>query len=327
MTTQTNDLEDLGNPDDPDDPDGAGGADVAVVGGGPAGLSAALQLARYGRRVMVFDTGQGRSTHHQTNRNYLGFPDGIATTELRDLGRRQLAHYPHVRIAAHRVTGVVGDARRGFTVQAQGHVWWARTVVLATGVLDHFPHFPHWQEYVGRSMFWCIACDGYESRGRRILVVGHTDAAAGEAMQLHSLTERVRLLTNSRSNDISDRFARRLAAAGVPVVHDRIEAAEGTDGRLSVIVTRGGRRLELDALFSIQGATPETAVARGLGVRLNAHGYVEVDTEQHTSVPGVYAAGDITAPHSHQVSAAVQEGAQAASAANYFLYPPELKAD
>ncbi|GAA2605076.1 MULTISPECIES: NAD(P)/FAD-dependent oxidoreductase [Streptomyces] len=320
-------------PDDADDPDGAdapnvaGGADVAVVGGGPAGLSAALQLARYGRRVLVLDTGQGRSTHHQTNRNYLGFPDGVATTELRDLGRRQLAHYPHVRFAAHRATGVVGDARRGFTVQAQGHVWWARAVVLATGVLDHFPHFPDWQDYVGRSMFWCIACDGYESRGRRILVVGHTDAAAGEAMQLHSLTRQVRLLTNSRRDDISTRFRRRLAAAGVPIVHDRIETAEGTGGRLSAIVTRGGERLPLDALFSIQGATPETALARGLGVRLNAHGYVEVDTEQHTSVPGVYAAGDITAPHSHQVSAAVQEGAQAASAANYFLYPPELRAD
>ncbi|MEW1749584.1 NAD(P)/FAD-dependent oxidoreductase [Streptomyces angustmyceticus] len=301
--------------------------DVAVVGGGPAGLSAALQLARYGRRVLVFDTGRGRSTHHQTNRNYLGFPDGIATTELRDLGRRQLAHYPHVSFASHCVTGVLGDARRGFTVQAQGHVWWARTVVLATGVLDHFPHFPGWTTYVGRSMFWCIACDGYENRGRRILVVGHTDAAAGEAMQLHSLTERVRLLTNSRRDDISPRFRRRLAAAGVPIVHDRIKAAEGTDGRLSAIVTRGGERIPLDSLFSIQGATPETAVARGLGVRLNAQGYVEVDMEQCTSVPGVYAAGDITAQHSHQVSAAVQEGAQAASAANYFLYPPELKAD
>lgn len=302
------------------------GTDAAVVGGGPAGLSAALQLARYGRRVLVFDTGHGRSTHHQTNRNYLGFPDGIATTRLRELGVRQLARYPHVRFARHHVTGLTGDAHQGFTVRAQGHHWRARTVVLATGVLDHFPHFPDWHTYVGRSMFWCIACDGYENRGRRILVVGHTDAAAGEAMQLHSLTDRIVLLTNSRRNDISSPFTRRLAVAGVPVVHDRIKGAEGADGRLTAIVTRGGERLDLDALFSIQGATPETAVARGLGIRLNRHGYVEVDTEQCTSVPGVYAAGDITAPHSHQVSAAVHEGAQAASAANYFLYPPELKA-
>ncbi|MGQ4419572.1 NAD(P)/FAD-dependent oxidoreductase, partial [Streptomyces sp. SAS_269] len=216
---------------------------------------------------------------------------------------------------------------RGFTVRSQGHSWRARTLVLATGVLDHFPHFAGWESYVGRSMFWCITCDGYENRGRSILVVGHTDAAAGEAMQLHSLTDRVRLLTNSASDEISPKFRRRLKGAGIAVVHDRIGEVEGAGGLFTAVVTRAGRRLELDALFSIQGATPETTLARQLGVRLAPTGYVEVDSEQKTSVPGVYAAGDLTALHSHQVTSAVHEGAQAASAANYFLHPPELKAD
>ncbi|WP_333774207.1 NAD(P)/FAD-dependent oxidoreductase [Streptomyces sp. IBSBF 3136] len=301
--------------------------DTVVVGGGPAGLSAALYLARYNREVLVFDTGHGRSTHHQTNHNYLGFPDGVPTVDLRKLGREQLARYPHARVLHHLITEAGGDAGQGFTVRSQGRSWRARSLVLATGVLDHFPHFQGWEPYVGRSMFWCIACDGYENRGRSILVVGHTDAAAGEAMQLHSLTDRVRLLTNSASDEISPKFRRRLAGAGIPVVHDRIAEAEGADGMLSAVVTRQGRRLELDALFSIQGATPETALARQLGVRLAPTGYVAVDSEQRTSVPGVYAAGDLTALHSHQVTAAVHEGAQAASAANYFLHPPELKAD
>ncbi|MEV7418444.1 NAD(P)/FAD-dependent oxidoreductase [Streptomyces sp. NPDC089919] len=300
--------------------------DAAIVGGGPAGLSAALYLARYNRTVLVFDTGHGRSTHHQVNHNYLGFPDGIATVDLRELGSRQLAHYPHARIVHHRITDLEGDADRGFTLHAQGHHWQARTLMLATGVLDHFPHFPDWQEYAGRSMFWCIACDGYENRGRRILVVGHTDAAAGEAMQLHALSDQVRLLTNSRSDEISPLMRRRLAAAGIPVLHDRIKAAEGKEGHFEAVVTRRGLRLELDALFSVQGATPETELARRLSVALTPSGYVAVDTEQKTSVPGVYAAGDLTALHSHQVAAAVHEGAQAASAAHYFLHPPELKA-
>ncbi|WP_438292923.1 NAD(P)/FAD-dependent oxidoreductase [Streptomyces sp. HUAS TT7] len=301
--------------------------DAAVVGGGPAGLSAALYLARYNREVLVFDTGHGRSTHHQVNHNYLGFPDGIPTVDLRRLGTEQLARYRNARIAHHRITHVEGDAERGFTLHAQDLVWQARTLVLATGVLDHFPHFPHWESYVGRSMFWCITCDGYENRGRSVLVVGHTDAAAGEAMQLHSLTDRVRLLTNSARDEISALFRGRLATAGIEVVHDRIAEPEGKDGQLTAVRTRGGRRIPLDALFSIQGATPETGLARGLGVALAESGYVAVDTEQKTSVPGVYAAGDLTALHSHQVTAAVHEGAQAASAANYFLYPPELKAE
>ncbi|WP_343236240.1 NAD(P)/FAD-dependent oxidoreductase [Streptomyces arenae] len=232
-------------------------ADALIIGGGPGGLSAALYLARYNRNVLVFDTGHGRSTHHQTNHNYLGFPDGIATVGLRELGREQLARYDNIRFVHHRVTAVSGDADRGFVATAQGgHSWHGRAVVLATGVLDHFPHFPGWEQYVGRSMFWCITCDGYENRGRDILVVGHTDAAAGEAMQLHSLTDRIKLLTNSETNQISPRFQQRLENANIPVIHDHIRAVEGSEGYLTAVITRNDQRLELDSLFSIQGATP-----------------------------------------------------------------------
>ena len=304
----------------------ATGVDAVVVGGGPAGLSAALYLARYGRTVLVFDSGHGRSTHHQTNHNYLGFPDGVSTVQLRGLGRAQLARYGNAQVLHHTITSVAGDAEAGFIVRAQERVWHGRTIVLATGVLDHFPHFPGWESYVGRSMFWCITCDGYENRGRNILVVGHTDAAAGEALQLHSLTDRISLLTNSEIDAISPTFRQRLGSAGIPVVHDHIGEAVGTDGALSAIITRGGARLGLDVVFSIQGANPGTVLARQLGLRLAPSGWIEVDAEQKTSVEGVYAAGDVTNLHSHQVTAAVHEGAQAASAANYFLYPPELKA-
>ncbi|MDX6325214.1 MAG: thioredoxin reductase [Nocardioidaceae bacterium] len=302
-----------------------GHADALVVGGGPAGLSAALYLARYNRSVIVFDRGHGRSTHHQTNHNYLGFVDGVTARRLRELGAEQLGRYPHAHVAHHLVDHVAREADGSFTAHAQGHTWTASVVVLATGVLDHYPHFPSWEEYVGTSMFWCIACDGYENRGKDILVVGHTDAAAGEALQLHSLTDRVRLLTNSHTNEIGPTFSRRLDAAGIPLIHDRLAGAVGTSGRLAHVLTDGGLLLELEALFSIQGATPETRLAAGLGVPVNADGYVLVDSEQKTAVPGVYAAGDITAVHSHQVTTAVHEGAQAASAANYYLYPPELK--
>ncbi len=125
---------------------------------------------------------------------------------------------------------------------------------------------------------------------------------AGEAMQPHSLTGRISLLTNSDTDEISPKFRGRLDAAGIPVIHDRIAEAHGSDGMLEAITTRRG-------------------------VELAATGWIRVDTEQKTSVPGVYAAGDVTSLHSHQVTAAVHEGAQAASAANYFLYPPELKAE
>lgn len=302
-----------------------GDFDGVVVGGGPAGLSAALYLARYNRTVLVLDTGTGRSTHRQTNHNYLGFVDGIAAVDLRENGRKQLAHYPHARVVQRPVERLSRERDGRFTAHADSNSWSSRVLVLATGVLDHYPDFAGWESYVGRSMFWCITCDGYENRDRDVVVVGGTDTAGCEALQLHSLTDRVRLLTNSTTDELSPTVRRRLAAAGIPVVHDRIASASGSDGQLHAITTQGGDRLELEALFSVQGATPQSQLAREVGVTLDAEGYVLVDVEQRTDVAGCYAAGDVTSLHAHQLTAAVHEGAQAAAAANYDLYPPELK--
>ena len=151
-------------------------------------------------------------------------------------------------------------------------------VVIATGVVDHFPHFHGWEPTVGVSMFWCITCDGYESRGKDILVVGHTNDAASEAMQLHSLTDKVRLLTNSSTFEITETFQRRLAAAEIPVIHDKIESAEVDGGQIQAVITKGGLRLELERLFSIQGATPESTLGANLGVARTEMGYIVVDT-------------------------------------------------
>jgi thioredoxin reductase (NADPH) len=300
-------------------------ADALVIGGGPAGLSAAIYLARYNRSVLVFDMGHGRSTHHQVNRNYLGFPGGVRTIHLREIGQQQLAEYEKATILHHKVDRISGNELAGFTAHTQAGDYFGRVVVLATGVLDHYPHFHGWEEYVGESMFWCITCDGYESRGKNVLVVGHTNDSASEAMQLHSLTDRIQLLTNSESFEINETFQSRLSTAGIPVIHDKIHSVEGENGQVQTVVTHGGLRIETERIFSVQGETPETYLGAELGVARNAKGYILINTDQLTNVPGVYAAGDITYLHQHQVTAAVHEGAQAGSAANYFLYPPELK--
>lgn len=300
--------------------------EVLVVGGGPAGLSAALYLARYDRRTALFDAGQGRSTWHQVNHNYLGFPGGIAARELRARGRRQLAEYGHVTVLERRVEEL---AREGewFVARGQSGAWRGRAVILCTGVVDHYPHFEGWEEYVGRSMFWCITCDGYACKGERVVVLGTTDAAAAEALQLRRFTDRLTLLTDSHESRIGDRFLARLQRAGIPLIVDKIAAVEGAGGMLDEIITKRGRRIKANQIFCQHGATPQTELARQLGVRLAANGYIETDDEQHTSVPGVFAAGDVTRLFAHQVSTAVHEGGQAANAANYFLYPPDLKDD
>jgi thioredoxin reductase (NADPH) len=301
--------------------------EVLVIGGGPAGLSAALYSARFNRRTAVFDSGYGRSSWHQVNHNYLGFPGGIAARRLRELGHEQLQEYDHVDIHEYKIERMARQSDGLFAAYAQAGVWCGQSVILCTGVIDHYPHFDGWEEYVGRSMFWCITCDGYNCAGARVVVVGNTNDAASEAMQLHRFTDRVTVLTNSHENEITEKFQARLRNAGIPLLHDKIETVIGKDGQFEALITQTGQRLELDQLFNQQGATPQTQLAVDLGVTLSANGYIETDVEQRTNVPGVFAAGDVTRMFSHQVSTAVHEGGQAAAAANYYLYPPELKDD
>lgn len=300
--------------------------DVLVVGGGPAGLSAALYLARYDRQVALFDTGRGRSTWHQINHNYLGFPGGIAARELRERGRQQLAEYQQVTALEHKIDTIKRENGH-FIARGQAGEWQGRAVILCTGVIDHYSHFEGWDEYVGRSMFWCITCDGYGCKGARVVVTGNTNAAASEALQLQRFTPHITVLTDSNELYIDDTFQQRLKQQNIPLVQDKIEAAIGTNGQFEAICTKKGQRIELDQLFCQHGATPQSQLAKELGVLLTAEGYICVDTEQKTNVGGVYAAGDVTRLHSHQITTAVHEGGQAASAANYFLYPPELKDD
>jgi thioredoxin reductase (NADPH) len=303
--------------------------EALVIGGGPAGLSAALYLARYNRRVALFDAGHGRSTWHQVNRNYLGFPGGVPARELRRLGREQLSEYEHVRCIDHAITRVTRktDAAGSvwFVASGQAGSWRGQTLIIATGVVDHYPHFDGWEEYVGRSMFWCITCDGYACKGERVVVSGNSDAAASETLQLTRFTNHLTLLTNSFDCRISAELQRRLAHAGIEIVRDKIETVDGQNGHFHALRTQTGRVLELDQLFAVQGATPQTAPFRDLGLTLDAAGYICVDEEQYTNVPGVYAAGDVTRNYQQQISTAVHEGGQAASGANYYLYPQELK--
>lgn len=298
--------------------------EVLVVGGGPAGLSAALYLARYDRQVALFDTGRGRSTWHQINHNYLGFPGGVPARQLRELGRAQLDEYEQVTVLEHKIATLRREDGV-FIAEGQAGQWRGQAVILCTGVIDHYSHFEGWQEYVGRSMFWCITCDGYGCKNARVVVTGNTNAAAAEALQLQRFTPHLTVLTDSHDCFIDESFQQRLKRRNIPLVHDKIDAAIGHDGEFEAICTKNGQRIELDQLFCQHGATPQTKLAQDLGVLLSREGYICTDTEQKTNVAGVYAAGDVTRLHSHQITTAVHEGGMAASAANYFLYPSELK--
>lgn len=334
--------------------------DCAIVGGGPAGLSAAVCLARMRRRVLVIDDRDGRSLWSQVNRNYLGFPDGIPAAEIRLQGRRQAARYGAEFLlgrvtAADRhgdrfrlliegdVAGGVGGAgtpanvardeelgRSLGEVQAgQAEEILARTVILATGVRDPFPNFPGRDECVGRSLFWCIHCDGYEASDKSLAVVGHDEEAVEMALDLLDFTPNVVIAAGRAAGfSVPESRIADLAANGIAAYGCAVDGYENEKGEISALILGDPRktRLPVEMIFTSHTPRARNELARQLGLELNPLGQIVVNSEQLTSVPGVYAAGDATSVHDHQVSAAVHEGNQAAWAANYHLYRPVQRA-
>ena len=331
--------------------------DCAIIGGGPAGLSAAVCLARMRRCVLVIDDRDGRSLWSQINRNYLGFPDGIPAAEIRLQGRRQAAKYG-AQFLLGRVTAadrdgdrfrllVEGDIEIGAGTKANvardeelGRVLGevkagrseeivARTIILATGVRDPFPSFDGRDECVGRSLFWCIQCDGYEASDKSLAVVGHDEEAAEMALDLLDFTPNVAIVAGRKSG-FSARESRLsdLAANGIAAYRWPVQSYENENGQIGALILDDPRRTRLPVEMVFTSHTPRARneLARQLGVHLNALGQIVVTSEQLTGVPGVYAAGDATSVHDHQVSAAVHEGNQAAWAANYHLYRPVQRA-
>ncbi len=299
--------------------------DAVVIGGGPAGLSAAIYLARYNRSVTIIDKENGRWKTHEINENYFGFPDGIPTIKLRDLGLKQAKHYGAEYI--HDYVSKVEKKDGEFVISAKDHTLLGKTVLFATGVKDLFPRFEHWDDYVGRSLFWCITCDGYKTRNKKIIVIGQDDDAVISALQFLNFTKDITFVSDCEKNChvISQKYLDELKKRSISFYDGIIKTVEGERGMCESLSLDDGTILHAEMLISQRGAVPNTELAVSLGVLTDKKGYLETDTDQKTNVPGVYAAGDVTRMFSHQIVSAAYEGAAAAEAINYDLYEPFQK--
>ncbi|MGZ6339949.1 MAG: NAD(P)/FAD-dependent oxidoreductase, partial [Candidatus Limnocylindrales bacterium] len=333
--------------------------DCVVVGGGAAGLSAAVNLGRMRRRVLLVEE-RDRFLWTHVAHNYLGFPDGIGGVELRRLGWRHAARYGVQLLLGH-VTTAKGEGDR-FRLRIErlpeGGAWahgpgpsvprdaemarlfgevpeggpmevLARSVILATGVLGHFPEFPGRDECVGRSLFWCIHCEGYESIDRVVGVVGHDEDAVQTALDLLDFTDRVTVVAGRPEGfDVPASRLADLAANGIAAYPCGVAEYDNQAGQMRALVLDdpGRTRVPVEQVYTIRCTSAANELARQLGLELDQLGQIVVTVEQRTNVPGVYAAGDATCLHDHQLSAAAHEGNQAACAANYHLYRPVQRA-
>lgn len=294
--------------------------DVVIVGGGPAGLSAALMLGRCRRRVLVCDLGEPRNRTTAAVHGYLT-RDGVAPRELVEFGRRELDPYG-VEFRCVGVVDVARDTDRGYRVSfATGGGANGRYLLLATGVVDDLPAISGFHECYGRSVFHCPYCDGWEWRDRRLTAFGLGRDAAGLSLALTTWSRDVVLCTNG--GRVDRRFADQLARNGVRVQTARIDRLEHEDGRLTALVLDDGTPLERDALFFTSGQHPQSLIATRLGCALNRRGTVRTGNMCDTNVPRVFVAGDASRDAQFVVVAAA-EGVKAAVAINQALQAEDL---
>jgi len=295
--------------------------DVAIVGGGPAGLSAALMLGRCLRRVVVIDAGEHRNRKAHAIHGYLT-RDGTPPTDLLRAAETELMRYPTVTLQSGIVTGVDG-ARGAFALRtADGAVINARRVLLATGVIDVIPVIEGLPELFGRTVHHCPHCDGFEYAGRPIGVYGQAGFGVEAALAMLAWSDDVVLFTDARPLTTEDR--RRCEALGVSVRDERVVRLEGQDGQLERVVLAGGATVARAALFLVAGQREQSDLAKLLGCEINADGIVVSDEHSVTSVPGVYVAGDASIGEQLVVVAAAQ-GAVAATKIHASLWEEDLR--
>jgi thioredoxin reductase (NADPH) len=285
--------------------------DCVVVGAGPAGLTAAIYLGRFRRDVRVIDAGASRAARIPLSRNRPGFPEGVRGRDLLARMRQQAEKY-----GAIIETGQVDDLRPvedGFRlVTTEGEVA-ARSVLLATGVLDIEPDIPGLSEAVAKGLIRiCPICDGYETSGTRVAVIGRDPHAAREAIFLRVYSDQVALIHGCRPDALDAACRAELDAAGVEVIAAPISSVVLDQQRITAVCFGDDGAREFDSLYAGLGVQPRNQLAVRAGARLDESGRLVVGEHQETSVPGLYAAGDVVRGL-NQISTAEGEGAIAAT--------------
>jgi len=293
--------------------------DVVVVGGGPAGLSAALMLGRCRRRVLVCDVGEPRNRRSRALHGYLT-RDGIAPPQFNELGRRELPEYG-IEFRRIGVTGAELDENHYRVAMADGGQEQARFLLIATGVIDDLPGIAGFEDCYGRSIFHCPYCDGWECRDRRLAAFGRGSKAEGLALALRTWSRDVVLCTNGTR--VSRRVHERLARNAISVRTEAIARLDHRDGLLETVRFESGEPLEREAMFFNTGQHPQSDLAIKLGCALTRRGTVETGTLSDTNVPRVFVAGDASRDAQFVVVAAA-EGVKAAMAINRALQAEEI---
>ena len=285
--------------------------DCIVIGGGPAGMTAAIYLARFRRSVILLDAGDSRAQWIPRSHNHPAFPKGISGAKLLDRMRSQMARFGVEAVSAHAT--LLERVDDEFRVDVGQVRCVAPAVILATGALDVLPPMDGVREHVRRGTIrQCPICDAYEAVDRRIAVLGSGRHAVEEALFLSRYPSDVTLAAFGGEPATSPEERAALAEAGVALLDQAVREVRCENGNVRLLLVQGGFQ-QFDVAYSGMGIEPQTDLVKALRPRLAADGRIETDAHQETSVPGLYAAGDVVTGL-NQIAVAMAQGEVAATA-------------
>lgn len=294
--------------------------DAIIVGGGIAGLSAAIYLGRAQRKTLLIDSGKSMAKWEPQVQNYLGFPKGISGKDLLSRGRQQAKKYGVQFISDE----VLKASRRGkfFKVKLQKKFYSSSFLLIATGIFHVPPDVNGVRACLGHSMFFCKDCDGVRVKGKRLAIYGANEEAVEYALAMLVYSSHVDIVTDGRAPQWGKKYARWIREYQIPVHRQSIVRALCATCHIQSLEFADGTALPVEAMFTTRGDVYYNELAKMLGAKIH-HGEVVVDQCQRTTVPGLYAAGCVT-PANCQMIIAAGQGAAAAQAINRELHKTSL---
>jgi thioredoxin reductase len=296
--------------------------DVIIIGGGPAGLNAAIVLGRCRRNVLLFDTGNQRNRYSHGIHNYLT-RDDMLPQDFLQIARKEIRKY-HVNMVNAEIVSARKRSAGGFEVVGKnGLKYHSKKILIATGLSDRLPQLEGFREFYGKSIFHCPYCDGWEVRDKKIGLYAKNKNGFELALALTTWSNNITYYSDGRrSLDPAQVNAMRMY--GIKLVTDKIAKLEGNNGKLRTIKMLNGDQYSCDALFFVNGYNMQSHIVESLGCNITKKKAVITNKFQQTNIPGLYVAGD-AAKDMHFVVVAAAEGAKAGVIINKELQNEERK--
>jgi len=297
--------------------------DCAIIGGGPAGLNAALVLGRARRNTLLFDNDNPRNAVTQESHGFIT-RDGVKPKEFREIAHKEIGKYPSVIFEKIEVTAVSKNDRLFELMTSENKVYQAKTIIISTGLKDNLPRIDNISDYYGKSLFNCPYCDGWELRDKPLVVIIDEQVQGFHFIQtIYNWSKDLVVCTNGKPYQNSNQ-KRLIQNKGIKIMENRVKTFVGKNGQIEKIVFENGESVNIQGGFVLPHLSQSSNFAKELGCDYNSLGGISTDSYGRTNIPGVYSAGDASIIAPAQLIIAAAEGLRTAVGVNKDLIEKEF---